>query len=180
MPRSLLFAGRLTARKGCSWFVKNVLPHLDDDVTLHIAGTGWDPTEECVLTHPQVRYLGLLDKQTLAQAYAEALCVIVPNIELANGEFEGFGLVAVEAAAAGGIVLAADHGGLRDAVIDGESGYLIESGNAEAWIEAVGRICSMPSAENSAFRTKAQNTAREYYNWSRVADEILALAETDL
>ena len=129
----VLFAGRLIRRKGLSWFVGSVLPLLPEDIGLEVAGSLWSDEEAASLLDQRVGYMGVLDQPALANAYAGALCVIVPNIEMANGEFEGFGLVAVEAAAAGGVVLASNTGGLRSAVKDGVTGFLLEPGDAAAW-----------------------------------------------
>ena len=97
---TILFAGRLVKRKGLSWFVREVLPLLPDSLTLDVAGTVWDASEEAALADPRVRFLGPLPQDELARRFAAALCVIVPNIAPENGEYEGFGLVAPEAAAA--------------------------------------------------------------------------------
>lgn len=175
--REILFAGRLVQRKGCGWFVREVLPLLPRDITLAIAGTGWDSGENFVLDDPRVRYLGGLDQTELACAYGQALCVIVPNIELANGEFEGFGLVAPEAAAAGGIVLAAATGGLVSAVRDGETGFLLPPGDAQAWRAKIEEVASWDSDTRTRFVAEAADRARKHYSWPRVAQETYAAYE---
>ncbi|WP_209347158.1 glycosyltransferase family 4 protein [Pontixanthobacter sp. CEM42] len=174
----ILFAGRLVHRKGCGWFTREVLPHLPADIRLQIAGTGWDASEAHVIDDPRVDYLGCLEPDQLALAYSKALCVIVPNIEPENGEYEGFGLVAPEAAAAGGIVLAADHGGLRDAVIDGETGHLLACGEASAWVDAIDGVAKLSPNARSEFCHEAQAAAREHFSWDRVAPAVLSLAGT--
>ena len=40
--RYILFIGRLVRRKGASWFARNVLPALPDDVKFYVAGKSWD------------------------------------------------------------------------------------------------------------------------------------------
>ena len=175
----ILFAGRLVHRKGCGWFVREVLPHLPANIRLQIAGTGWDDSEAHVINHARVDYLGCLNTEQLAQAYADAICVIVPNIEPENGEYEGFGLVAPEAASAGGIVLAADHGGLRDAVINGETGRLLPTGKAPEWIDTITRIAAWSEEEQLVARQSAQRKSREFYNWDRVAAAIAELAASE-
>ena len=136
----VLFAGRLLPMKGCGWFAREVLPRLPEDMTLAVAGTLCDAEEAEILNRPRVEYLGRLDPAALRAAFAGALCVVVPNVPRHDGLFEGFGLVALEAAAAGGVVLAADHGGLRDAVQDGVTGLLLPPGDAEAWADAIVRV----------------------------------------
>jgi glycosyltransferase involved in cell wall biosynthesis len=155
-----------------------VLPHLPKNIRLQVAGTGWDDSEAHVIDDPRVDYLGCLAPDELAGAYSNALCVIVPNIEPENGEYEGFGLVAPEAASAGAIVLAADHGGLPDAVIDGKTGHLLPTGDTKAWIEAVLRTSALSDVERIAICKNAQSKAREHYSWDRVANAVLSHAET--
>ncbi len=57
---------------------------------------------------------------------------------------EGFGLVTVEAAVRGTMVLAADIEGIRDAVIDGQTGFLLPSGRPEEWIERIRMLLDDP------------------------------------
>lgn len=64
---------------------------------------------------------------------------VVPSTEP-----ESFGLVAIEAMAAGKPVIAAAHGGLLDIVVDGETGYLIQPGNPTALAEAIAKLVSVP------------------------------------
>jgi glycosyltransferase involved in cell wall biosynthesis len=169
----LLFAGRLVERKGCAWFVRNVLPLLPDQIRLKVAGTIWDESEQAALDHPRVSYLGPLPQDALTEDYRRALCVFVPNIEPASGEFEGFGLVAPEAAAAGGVVVAAATGGLIDAVKDRETGFLVRPADAEAWARKIVEISRWSNEQRTAFTTEGMKEATAYYSWSRVAEEVL-------
>ncbi len=171
---SLLFSGRLVPRKGCAWFVHKVLPLLPENLTLDVAGTIWDPEEGAVLDHPRVTYLGRLDQDALWAAYAAALCVVVPNIDVPNGEFEGFGLVALEAAAAGGLVLASHHSGLKEAVIDDETGFQITPGDAQAWAEKILDVAGWSNTRRADFTTNAKAACAQHFNWDRVATDTLA------
>jgi glycosyltransferase involved in cell wall biosynthesis len=171
----LLFAGRLIEQKGCSWFVRNVLPQLPDRIRLKVAGPVWDKAEAIVLEHPRVDNLGLLDKDALVEAYRQALCVVVPNIELPTGEFEGFGLVAVEAAAVGGLVLASATGGLIEAVKDGVTGFAVTPGDADAWRARILDVSSWDPKARRAFLLRAMARSREAYSWHRVAGDVLKI-----
>lgn len=171
----LLFAGRLVERKGCAWFIREVLPLLPDGLDLHVAGTAIDPAEAAALDHPRVRFLGPLDQARLAEAYRAALCVIVPNIEPANGEFEGFGLVATEAAAAGGVVLAADCGGLPSALVDGVTGLLVPSAHPQAWCDKINAVRQWVPDQRRAFISAALARTEADFRWPRVARQMLAV-----
>lgn len=165
----LLFAGRLITQKGLSWFVGEVLPLLPNDLRLTVIGTPWDKSEEVGLKHPQVEFQGRKPQAELAQRFAKAGCVVVPNIERETREFEGFGLIACEAASAGGFVLASDTGGLRDAVQHGATGYLVEPGNAQEWATKIGEVLALSRSERSQFLARSQELAQRHYSWSRVA-----------
>ncbi len=170
----LLFSGRLVKRKGLAWFVQEVLPRLPASIGVDVAGTVWDASEAKALDDERVTLLGRLDREELTRRYAEALCVIVPNIDVAEGEFEGFGLVATEAAAAGGVVLAADHSGLREAVLDDQTGFLLPSGDASTWEARIREIASWSDTERQGFTRKATAITKDFYTWERVAADTLA------
>ena len=170
----LLFAGRLVERKGLAWFVKHVMPLLPSDMRLRVAGTVWDRQEEKVLSDPRIDFLGRLSPEELRDEYAGALCVIVPNINVGNSEFEGFGLVAPEGAAAGGVVVAAYHSGLKEAVIDGVTGFHVPPGDAIEWQKCINVIAGWSAKERSYFIAQSVAKTGEHYSWKRVAKETLA------
>lgn len=68
---------------------------------------------------PSARFAGRVDDPTLAHMYASARAVVVPS-------FEEFGIVGVEAQAAGTPVVAPIHGGAAETVLPGETGVLLE------------------------------------------------------
>lgn len=137
----LLTVGRLIARKGVAWFVGNVMPSLPDNVMYLITSDG--PERELIekkidqyKLNSKVKMLGELSSDMIKQLYCAADLFIMPNIEIENDR-EGFGIVAIEAAASGLPVLASNIEGIRDAVVDGKTGFLIESSNAYAWKQAI-------------------------------------------
>jgi glycosyltransferase involved in cell wall biosynthesis len=167
----VLFVGRLVERKGCGWFIREVLPLLPAGTRLVVAGTAWDADERAALQAPGVEFLGPVHGAALTELYRRAKCVVVPNIVVSSGEYEGFGLVAPEAAAAGGLVLAARCGGLTDAVIDGTSGLLVEAGIPAAWRDAIAAVSNWDRAARRRFLCRAQAAAIEHFSWDRVARE---------
>jgi glycosyltransferase involved in cell wall biosynthesis len=75
-------------------------------------------------------FAGRLDDQPLAELYAKAAALVVPNVE-------EFGIAAVEAQAAGRPVIALDRGGTSETVVDGETGVLLASQDADSFAEAM-------------------------------------------
>jgi glycosyltransferase involved in cell wall biosynthesis len=78
----------------------------------------------------QAEFLGRVDDAQLARLYSEAAALVVPNVE-------EFGIAAVEAQAAGRPVLAIDAGGVRETVLDGETGVLVPDGDPEGLARAL-------------------------------------------
>lgn len=170
-PGVLLFAGRLVTRKGLSWFVREVLPHLPEGLRLSVAGTKWDASETSALEDPRVEFLGPLPQAELWARMGSALAVVIPNRHSGSHQFEGFGLIAAEAATAGGLVLASDLDGYRDSVIDGQTGQLLPPEDAPAWIGALNGLAEQMPEKRAERRRMVQAKAAEYYAWSRVAEE---------
>lgn len=172
---NILFVGRLLGHKGCGWFIKHVLEELPSEIRLKVAGTGVDPSETTALDHPRVDYLGAVYGEALARARRAALAVIVPNIDTGMPGFEGFGLVATEAAGDGAVTLAADLHGLRDALIDGETGFLLPPGDPAAWRDKILDVAAWSPKQREDFVDRASRVTRDIYNWQRVASRTKAL-----
>lgn len=173
--RHLLFVGRIIPLKGLSWFANHVLPQLDPDLSLLVAGPATDPKEAEALDHPRIRHLGMLSEIELADEYRRALCVIVPNIVPPDGTFEGFGLVATEAAAAGGVVLASASGGIPEAVIEGETGFLLPPEQPKAWIEAVAKIANWSLPKRKSFVSASLGVVDRQFRWDVAANRTAEL-----
>lgn len=142
----LLSVGRLTQRKGLVEFVAKALPAVATrypDVLLAVIGdeasnalqarTGSE--RERILAaarmadvEQHVCFLGRCDDAALSAAYQAADMHIFPVLEL-PGDVEGFGMVALESAAHGLPTIAFAVGGVPDAVLDGQTGTLVEPGN---------------------------------------------------
>ncbi|QKW03129.1 glycosyltransferase [Streptomyces sp. NA02536] len=136
----LLYLGRLAEAKG----VRLLMAAWDElaaaggvGVPLVIAGTG--PLEDEVTAwaagRDDVRYAGLYDTDRCRRAIAGAVAVVAPSTWL-----EAFGLVAVEAMAAGVPVVAAGHGAFTELVEDGGTGLLHRPGDAASLASRIRRI----------------------------------------
>lgn len=142
----LLSVGRLTARKGLAEFVSRALPVIlakDPDVVLLVIGADASDAARPAAgsQHGRIlrsaagagvsaalRMLPPCDDATLSAAYCAADVHIFPVLDL-PGDVEGFGMVAIEAAAHGLPTVAFDAGGVPDAVVEGVSGSLAATGN---------------------------------------------------
>lgn len=175
-PGQLLAVARLVPRKGLAWFVAEVLPRLPD---AHLTIVGDGPERPAIAAaaaraavSDRVVFAGKLTGDALQTAYRSADLLVMPNIPV-PGDAEGFGLVALEAAAAGLPVVAANLEGIPDAVVDGETGVLARPQDADAWVAAVRRLLENPD-ERQRLAARGPAVVRERFSWDRRADEVLA------
>jgi len=161
----LFFAGRIVKSKGLSHLINTVFPLLSQPLKIRVAGTIWDEEEALILNSPLVEYLGVLEPQALAAEYVNALCVVVPSVGP-----EGFGLVAAEASAVGGLVLASDHSGLAQ-TCTADIGFVADIEYPEAWARQLDVFSAWTPEQRSTFIRLSQKTAQERFSWARVAEE---------
>jgi glycosyltransferase involved in cell wall biosynthesis len=137
-------------------------------VTLKIAGRGTPASREAVLrlaaragVGQQVELIGGVDEEQKGELLRRCLFVCMPS------RYEGWGIVAVEAAAAAKPVLGTCIAGLRDAVRDGETGILVPSGDAPALAEAMSVLLA-----DGERRRNMGGHGREWarrFDWDRIA-----------
>jgi len=164
----LLFAGRVSRAKGVRFLVAGVLPFLPETTLLRIAGPMWEESERDLLGHPQVEYLGVLSQDELAAEYSRATITVIPSqIE------EGFGLVAIEAAACGSQVVASNEGGLREAV-RAPWGELVNPDDPKAWATSINQRLAASASERNRIGQLAKLDVDLHFRWSEAAVRTLA------
>ena len=78
-----------------------------------------------------IRLLGSLNDDEVIELYQACDVFVLPALAITD-DVEGFGIVLLEAAAAGKVVVVTRVGGIPDAVEDGKSGILVEAGDHAA------------------------------------------------
>jgi phosphatidylinositol alpha-1,6-mannosyltransferase len=150
----LLTLGRLVPRKGAAWFVESVLPRLSEHTHYILAGDGPDAkriaaSAQSAGVRVRVHLLGRVDDDQREIVMRGADLFVQPNVAV-PGDMEGFGLVTIEAAMRHTLVVAADLEGIKDAVVDGETGLLLPSGDAEIWAARINALL----ADRAALATR--------------------------
>ncbi|WP_225827727.1 glycosyltransferase [Streptomyces naphthomycinicus] len=158
----LLYLGRLAEAKG----VRLLMAAWDEiaagggvGVPLVIAGTG--PLEREVAAwaagRDDVRYAGLYDPAECRQAVARSVAVVAPSTWL-----EAFGLVVVEAMAAGVPTVAAGHGAFVELVEDGVTGLLHRPGEPGSLASCVRRIAADPDRNRDMGQAARRRYERDF------------------
>lgn len=179
----LLSVGRLTTRKGLKEFVGKALPEivksLPETMLVIIGeaprnslGAGIQSVESIqeeaqksgVAKH--ILFLGVITDQTLLATAYEAADLHVFPVRHIPDDPEGFGMVAVEAAAHGLPTVAFSTGGVIDAVQHEKSGYLVEKNNYAELSNYTLRIVHQPLPQKSI-----ENFAQRF-DWGRFGQQI--------
>lgn len=174
----LLFVGRIQPLKGADLALRCLAALRDERATLAIVGgpSGADGDAEMASLHTLARDLGIADRirwvdpqphAALAEWYRAADVCIVPS------RTESFGLVALEAAASGTPVVAANVGGLRSLIVDGETGFLVDGRAAHDYADPVERLLANP--ELAAKIGAAAVASSHRYTWSITAARLRRL-----
>jgi len=172
----LLSVGRLVERKGTAWFIRHIMPQLKPKIRYLVVGAG--PEEQAVRRaiseagqEERVFLSGKISDQDLHVVYNTADLFIMPNIKVA-GDMEGFGLVALEASAAGLPVIAADLEGIKEAITDQENGFLLQSGQVGSWIKKITSLLKDDQLR-SEFGRRAREYTKENFDWQVIAQKYL-------
>jgi phosphatidylinositol alpha-1,6-mannosyltransferase len=147
--RLLLSVGRMVPRKGHLTLVR-AMPRVlgrHPDAVLVCAGRGpcRDDAKRLAAelgVSDRVRLPGHLTDVEVNALYEACEIFALPAGTGPRGQVEGFGLVFAEAAARGKPVIAGRSGGMPDAVLEGETGFLVESGDADGAAAAIDRLLS--------------------------------------
>ncbi len=125
-----------------------------------------NPPDEIKKKHGQITFLSGLSEEELIALYKNAeLFILLPQDD--NKDIEGFGLVYLEAAAAGLPVIGAKNTSAEDAVLDGKNGFLVDGSDPE---EAVLKMTDLLSS--SSLRSQMSRASLEFagaMTWERAA-----------
>ncbi|MBQ4265352.1 MAG: glycosyltransferase [Clostridia bacterium] len=173
-PRTVISVGTLKARK-CMDRTLEAFARLADefkDATLTIVGIGEmegqlrSRIEELGL-EGRVMLTGGLEHEEVLRRMAQSDLFVLPSWG------EGYGIVYIEAMAAGCISVGAEKEGIEDTITDGENGFLVPAGDIDA-IERVMRDVFENRERHEALRRKGQADARQL-TWARNAETVEAI-----
>ena len=198
--------GRPVPRKGFGWFAENILPYVPNSVYL-VVGTAMEssgiililqkllprsifeklckmlgvPLDAMALIEiaekrNQLVLLNKISKEKLCQTYLHTDIFVMPNLRV-KGDFEGFGLVALEAGTFGAICLAANVDGIPSAVKDGVNGFLLESGEPDVWINKINELANRDKLNEAKKRFEAYYKA-DQVTWDEIGERYLNLFKT--
>jgi glycosyltransferase involved in cell wall biosynthesis len=127
-PRRVLFVGRLVEKKGCEYLLQAMAAAKARvaDAQLLIVGDGplREQLEEmAAMLGVPARFAGTRTQEELKTDLDGSRVLCLPSVRASNGDAEGFGLVLLEAQAAGVPVVSSAIGGAQEGLLDGVTGF---------------------------------------------------------
>ena len=180
LPRGPIVAsvGRLVRRKGFDRVVRSVAAMAGEcpDLSYVIAGAGPEAAELDALTAAlgvggRVRRLGEVDELTKWALYEIADVFAMPNRSLDGTDWEGFGIVFLEAALARRPSIAGRAGGTGDAVLDEVTGLRVDPEDQDALTAALRRLLGDPELRQR-LGTSGEAMARTRFSGEAVAGRV--------
>ncbi|PIQ84087.1 MAG: hypothetical protein COV75_03975 [Candidatus Omnitrophica bacterium CG11_big_fil_rev_8_21_14_0_20_63_9] len=180
----VLYVGRLVEAKGVHVLIEAfaATQAAIPDATLVIVGshTFSDPTKTAYIERlralaaplgERIRFVGHIGREAIHQYFLMADVLAFPSIWQ-----EPFGMVILEAQAAGLPVVAFDHGGPSEIIRHGRNGLLVDrTQEAAGFAEALTR-CLGDSTMREVIGREARWTVEERFTWRGVAEELLRIA----
>lgn len=172
-PFRLLYAGRVTQRKGMMYLLEALKHFKKTDVELHIignihgSGRGLRGYEGMYKLHHSVSQYDLFKQYHHYDAF------ILPTV------FEGFGLVIVEAMAAGLPTITTANGIGPELIEEGKNGYIVPIRDIPAIVNAITQLLSKSEGELSQMRKAARVSALNF-SWDAYKGRLKQFVEQDL
>lgn len=175
----VLAAGSIAPRRGYEVLIDAVARLGREDVLCLILGEDAGDGAASRALEARIEAAGLGGRvrlgghvEDMAAAYMLADVVVVPSLEP-----EAFGRVCVEAQAMGRPVVASDHGGARETVIEGETGWLARPGDADALAGALAAAISLDPERRRAMALATRGRVVEHFGRDRMCGQVLAIYE---
>lgn len=121
----------------------------------------------------RVTFAGLVPADQLPVYYAAADVFVHPN-RVDGADFEGFGIVFLEAAAAGLPVVAGSTGGAPEAVVNGVTGLLVSGTDVHELASALLGLSKDASRRQALGRSGRERVTREF-SWQRAAERVASI-----
>ena len=169
-PLKLLFVGTVTQRKGIKYLLNAMRILNSKDIELHIIG-GIQGNETALKKYSkEFCYHPPISQQELFSQYAEYDAMVLPTI------FEGFGLVIVEAMAAGLPVITTPHTIGPDFITHKKNGYIVPIRDTQSIVNAIESIRALNDDDFFEMKREARKASLTY-SWNVYQQKLKVLID---
>lgn len=148
---NFLSVGRFVAKKSPQAVVKafKIVSDQIPNARLWMVGYGplFEETKalaEMLLLSPKITFTGILPSEEIIKLMKNMRCFVQHSVTAPDGDMEGTPVTILEAASSGLPIVSTKHAGIKQAVIDGETGFLVDENGITAMAERMVEIASSP------------------------------------
>ena len=173
-----MLPGRLTRWKGGLDFVAAIAALARRDIFCVLVGAEQRPGFRREI-ETAIRGHGLDERFRIVAACRDmpAAYMLADVVVSASTDPEGFGRVIVEAQAMGRPVIATDHGGARETVVSGATGWLVPARNPASLAQAIGAALALAPTERAALAERAMAHVAAHFTREQMCARTIAVYE---
>lgn len=171
----ILSVARLVQRKGIDDLIRAFTALARTNTQLVIAGDGPEKASLQAIVQKNTIFVGKVSDEDLHALYANADIFALTPKEF-PGDYEGFGIVYIEAAFFGIPVIGTRTGGVAEAIAEGITGLLAEPGNIPSIQDALHKLLQDPTLAKQYGRAGQERVEKEF-TWDIVIDKLNHLLE---
>lgn len=171
--------GRLTNWKGQKLLVEALNKIKDEDFHCLLIGDDQGRVKYTEELHQKIEQYGMSDRYTFIRHVNDVpAAMMLSEVVLSTSiEPEAFGRIAIEGQAMGRIVVASDIGGSKETVIDGVTGKLFESNNADDLAQAIRWALHLSKEEREKIGAAAIKNVKEHFTKQIMCDKTIKVYE---
>jgi colanic acid/amylovoran biosynthesis glycosyltransferase len=128
----ILHVARLVEKKGTEYLIRAFAQMADEVPNMQLVIIGDGPLKgeleslgKTLGIDGRIEFMGARPHGEVMAAMHEAAVLVLPSVTAGSGDAEGLGMVLLEAAASGVPVIGTMHGGIPEAIVDAQSGFLV-------------------------------------------------------
>jgi glycosyltransferase involved in cell wall biosynthesis len=176
---AIMLPGRLTGWKGQKLFIQALAKMRHKDALGILVGSDQGRAAYTGSLAAMAEHLGVANRLRIVghaddMPAALMLADIVVNCSTSP---EAFGRTIIEAQSMGRVVVAADHGGARETILDGTTGLLVPPGKADALAETLDSVLDQDVASRIEFGARARAHVEENFSLKVMQSKMLAIYE---
>jgi glycosyltransferase involved in cell wall biosynthesis len=188
-PGEIIFAtvSRLVRRKGIDLAIRMVceLAKTNKEIRYYIAGVGVEDVRLKALVKELkaeefIFFLGDISNEEKYALLEAADIFLFSNHSSGNNDFEGFGISCIEASFFGNVIIGGYHGGVKEAVLEGKTGFLFNFDDPQSLDKAV--VAIKKCIDDPALMDRIKEQGREYvrsmYDWNELIQQFMRSEKT--
>ncbi|MGV3705925.1 MAG: glycosyltransferase family 4 protein [Arcticibacter sp.] len=173
---TFLFVGRFVSKKSPQTTIKafQEVAKRYPEARLIMAGAGPLLEESKALAQElglteKITFTGVLPSDEISKLLKESCCFVQHSVTPPDGDMEGTPNTILEAAAAGLPIVSTRHAGIKEAVIDGKTGYLVDEYDTQGMAAKMAEILAAPERAREMGNEGRKHILQNYTLSDRIA-----------